>query len=181
MTASGASSATVPLLYVGDDNYNDSYRGFLSFDLGALPSTLTSISSATLSVYQEWVENKPYSALIGSDGGLRAESVSYGADLTAAAFDTPTFLVKRCIGKVCLTQPASVILSSDSAAGRKAADVTSMVRDDWTNRTARGSRSQFRLRFAIDTNLDSIRDMAAFWSGEASSVMPTLLVSYLYP
>ncbi len=151
---------------VGDTSANTSMRGFLSFDLSPLVTdSATNITSAILYAYQYLVIGAPYTDLGGS---LRAESVYYGSGLDAGDFDTAVLTY-------------AYTLSTTTTTGWKSASVFSKVRDDYTNRVARGNRSQFRLRFPTATNADGANDYAAFYTGDASSYKPTLVVTYEYP
>ncbi|AWR85636.1 Ig-like domain-containing protein [Meiothermus taiwanensis] len=162
----GAVNTTSSLLSVGDTTDNTYVRSFLSFDLSPLVTDgATFINSATLYALQGPDFGNPYTDLGGS---VRAESVYYGPSLDTADFETPVLTY-------------TYILSSDATAGWKSTTVTSKVRDDYTNRAARGNRSQFRLRFPTNTNVDGRRDLALFYSGDASSNKPYLRVTYEYP
>ncbi|GEM81969.1 Ig-like domain-containing protein [Meiothermus hypogaeus] len=153
-------------LAVGDTSANTSMRGFLSFDLSPLVTdSATNITSATLYAYQYLVMGAPYTDLGGS---LRAESVNYGPSLDATDFETSVLSY-------------TYTLSTNDTAGWKSVSVLSKVRDDYTNRVARGNRSQFRLRFPTTTNVDGGSDYAYFYTGDASSYKPYLQVTYEYP
>jgi hypothetical protein len=156
-------------LMVGDTFSNTYIRGFLSFDLSPLVADgATSISAATLYVYQYAVTTGAYTDL---GGRLLAESVNYGSSLDAADFETPLLTHSN----------NSITLSTSPSIGWKSASVFSKVINDYINRGARGNRSQFRLRFPINTNVDAQNDVAFLNSGADVFNKPYLRVTYLYP
>jgi hypothetical protein len=161
---------------VGDSGAvgNASYRGFLSFDLSSLPAELQSanIISATLKVYQEGVSGTPYSDLddcfiFGCDD-LLIDHVNYGSSLNDSDFDAT---VLQALGE----------LSDTTTVEYKTFDVKAAAADDWDNRSSRGDRSQYRLRFAKLTDGDGVFDAAEFTSGDAASNKPQLQITYLIP
>lgn len=161
---SGSCGST--LICVGDSGLvdNSTYRGFISFDLSSLPEALTQVVAAELRVEQAGLFGTPYTDL----GSLRLDHVNYGASLSAADFDAP---VLASLG----------ILSTTTALEFKTKSVTASVQDDWSNRAARGHRSQYRLRFFSLTDGDGAGDYATFTPGEAASSKPRLEVTYLIP
>jgi hypothetical protein len=61
-------------------------------------------------------------------------------------------------------------------------DVTAAVRDDLSNRDARGSRSQYRLLFPLQTNKDGSPDLVTFAaSNDDLQKAPYLFINYLIP
>lgn len=173
VSASGDPAAVGDL---GVFSTNIAYRGFLTFDLGSLPSTLTKITDATLRVYQSSMAGTPYGSGSSNLGSLRAESVNYGLSLTTAAYSTPTLTF--------LGFPLAYTVSTSSLNTSKYATVTNKVVDDWNNRASRGSRSQFRLRWSLrDKTLDGASDQVSIYMGENTSLTykPRLSVTYEYP
>jgi hypothetical protein len=129
---------------VGNDGATG--KGFVSFDLSILPATVTAakIVSVNLVIYQELFDPvlgtcDPYIKLTNATDKLFVESVSFGATLNPAAYSVP---VLSKIGN----------LSTTNVTESKTLDVTAAVKDDVTNKTARGSRSQFRLHFPVEYN-----------------------------
>lgn len=177
-------------IFVGDGTSNNYERGFLAFDLSAIPASATAVTAATLNAYQYYVPTaSPYAAL---GGNLLAQSVDYGTSLTAADFETPvlTYDGLRCsllcnplCRKVCSfgTWDDQVTLSSSAALGWKSVDVTGKVERDRAVRATRGNRSQFRLKFPTNTNLDGVYNAVGIYAGEAATNRPYLSVTYLYP
>jgi hypothetical protein len=133
-------------------------RGFLSFDLSSIPSGAP-VVSATLRVQQNQVSGDPYTAL----GPLLLDQVVYGTVLDAGAYD-----------RSFPTNQAFAMLATDTTLGPKETDVTVAVQDDLA---APRTRSQFRLRFAIDTNGDGLGTAARF-DGPLSANPPLLIVTY---
>jgi hypothetical protein len=172
-------------LYAGDGQLNEYYRSFLAFSLAPL-STATLVTSATLSVYQDWTyASDPYAALGGT---LLAESVDYGTSLTQSDLETPvlTYPLYRCIGlppnRSCswYTVTDRVTLSASPAVNRYGVDVTSKVERDRAARSTRGNRCQFRVRFPTNTNSDLAYNYARMNSGTGAAP-PYLDVTYEYP
>jgi fibronectin type 3 domain-containing protein len=156
-------------LMVGDTNANTYMRGFLSFNLGPLVSDgATTITAATLYVYQYAVTSGAYTDL---GGRVLAESVYYGPSLDSADFETPV-----------LIHSANITTLSDSPSiGWKSAFVFAKVVNDYLNRGSRANRSQFRLRFPTNTNVDGQPDVAFFNSAADVFNKPYLRITYLYP
>jgi hypothetical protein len=162
----GSVLTTSTVLVMGDILDNTYSRGFLSFDLTPLVNDgANDIETATLYVYQGLVWGTPYHNL---GGRLNAESVYYGPSLGADDFEIPVI-------------DYTYALSFDTTAGWKSVSVPLKVRDDYTNRVARGNRSQFRLRFPITTDADGASDFVHVYSGNAASNQPYLVITYRYP
>jgi len=176
-------------LAAGDGSTNLFVRGFLSFDLSGIPADVTEVSAATLYAYQSHVTGAPYTDL----GELRAASVNYGTSLTAGDFETPiirTLQCPPCVPPICqicnpllYTRDEVVTLSTTSTVGTKSAAVARKVWDDLVNRSSRGSRSQFRLAFSLNTTADSSADFVNILSGETTNAAnrARLAITYLYP
>lgn len=153
-------------LYPGDNALNAYGRGFVSFDLGSLPASVTAITGATLGLYQESgvYSGAPYDSL----GPLYAERVDYGptldaSDLTLAALDAATYT-----------------LSTTATTEWKTVDVRPSAIAAWADRAVIGGRIQFRLRFANNTDNDLAGDTVALTSGNATANEPYLVVTYEY-
>ena len=127
------SASYVPTVCVGDDANNVRYHGFLSFDLSALPPTISEFSSARL-LADALVHGAPESL-----GDSRWEHVAYG-ELGEAALG-----VLPLSASSPLFAPAALL---DQSALSLDLDVTTALRDDFANRVARSQRSQYRLGFA---------------------------------
>jgi Bacterial Ig-like domain len=141
---------------IGDSsNANSSYRGFVSFDLSSLPTTLTELTAAQLGMSVDDNRFTPFPDL----GNLVAEPVSF-ASISLDAFSS------AALG------PAISVSSSAAVGARLSADVRSAVQADLAAR----SRSQFRLRFSTDTDSDDTGDLV-----QVLSTTEQLTVSYLIP
>jgi fibronectin type 3 domain-containing protein len=159
VTSTGTVNTSGTTMYVGSFTFSVLQyleRGFLSFDLGALPSTLTGITMATLKVYQQGYVGDPYGML----GTLKAEHIDYGATLDSADFSASLPSFRQCVLVcrptcvfACLDVPYQPTLSVDATTGLKSIDVTPKVVNDWTNRVARANRCQFRLNFSDATTV----------------------------
>ncbi len=147
-----------------DMTITTSSRGFLGFNLGSLPTTLqaTSINAAKLRVNAQF-------PMVFSTEQIELEHVSYGATLTASA-TTGTAL--RNLGNLTQEPPVENAW--------KAANVLAAIQDDWTNRTARGNRSQYRLRCTGCTVIFFTAE-AATSGGDAQLKVPELVLEYLLP
>jgi Bacterial Ig-like domain len=147
-----------------DMTITTSSRGFLGFNIGGLPTTLqaTSISAATLRVNAQF-------PMVFSSEQIELEHVAYGATLTASA-TTSTAL--RNLGNLTEEPPKENAW--------KTANVLPAIQDDWTNRTSRGNRSQYRLRCTGCTVIFFTAE-AATSSGDAQFKVPELVLEYLLP
>jgi hypothetical protein len=132
---------------IGDDPNNKTFRVGISFPLLELDGQLTRITGAILT----W----PYISPCGDSscsgfsslGPFVVEPISYGGNFSPAnVWSTPS------IGAPLLIESENA-LGIDS--GNCRVSVLSMVLDAWNNRSSRGPRAQFRLRFDTLTNNDS--------------------------
>ncbi len=169
---SGGVFNTNPTIRVG--NVDATGRGFVSFDLSSLPATVTAakIVSVNLVMYQETFDPvlttcDPYVKLTNATDKLFVESVSFGATLNDAAF-----------GLTALSKIGN--LSTTNVIESKTLDVTAAVKDDVTNKAARGSRSQFRLRFPTDYSATTANCTVRLTSAEGTvpANRPTLVIAY---
>jgi Bacterial Ig-like domain len=164
-----AASCDEETICVGDSGAvateNESYLGFLSFDLSSLPENLTEIVEAELRVTQTQTDfngGSPYTDL----GNLLWDHVFYDV-LDADDFAIPALTA------------SGQLLSASAANESKTTEVTSALQDDWENRAARDNRSQYRLRFTEETDNNGDTDVAFFTSGEGVSTKPRLEITYL--
>lgn len=135
-------------------------RFFVSFDISSLAPTLH-VVTATLRVTQKAVVDTPYVL-----GPLLVDHVEYGAVLEAGAYDRSP--LASAVGT----------LSTDATLETKTVTVTDAVQSDLTGR--RG-RSQYRIRFPIETNGDDLSNQAVFHSSETTVLLalrPTLIITY---
>jgi hypothetical protein len=138
------------------------WRGFMSFDLSGLPPG-ASIEDAELRFFQAKTGGNPYGKL----GNLVLDHVDYGSSLTDGAFDAPA------MDSVAL--PPQVEPGSWYVVSRGIAD---WVRADLA--AGRG-RSQFRVRWAQESDGDGIEDYAGIESGNnffETGNFPQFIVTY---
>ena len=133
-------------------------RGYVSFDLGSLPSRAT-ITEATLRMYQKIVVGTPYSG-----NSLIADHVNYGDSLGSEDYAlTP---ISTAIGT----------LTSNASIEWKDLIVTDEVKRDISDGR---SRSQYRIRFTTEaTGTDA---WARFESGDnylGTGNLPQLVIKY---
>lgn len=183
VTNGGSSYTTSGYVYFGDSMQNVAYRGFLSFDLSPLPSTLTTIKSALVYVYLASVSGAPVTAL---GGGPRLEHVDIGASLDATDYGSPNVAGPGEYGALPSTTTTNWKLTSV---------MLPAVQADWENRATQGNRTQFRLRFPNEVSVNGTGDYFAIHSGNSaattcqrpnshatgSSCKPHLVVVYEYP
>ena len=135
-------------------------RGFVSFDLGPIPSGAR-VLSATLRLTQIAVGNPPYPSL----GAILVDQTEYGPVLDPGAY-----------GRSFPSNQGFATLSTDATLGPKSADVTVAVQLD---RAELRTQSQFRLRFTVETNGNGVGDQAVFGEADpASNEQPVLIVTY---
>jgi hypothetical protein len=169
----GNISTTYTAVVAGGYQTTTTYRGIAAFDMSGLPTTITLINAATLYMEQYQVTGTPYGAnLLGE---LLWRHVDIGPTLDAVDYSAATLIHTGATGGT---------LSVDALSQWKSTAVTASVRDDYTNRTARGSRSEYLLRFTNDTFATSTTaEYAYLYSCEAAVATdrPYISVTYEYP
>jgi hypothetical protein len=145
-------------------NLSTASRGFLGFSLGSLPAALDPqrVVSATLRVNAQY-------PMVFSTEQIELEHVLYGATLTASA---ATVQALRNLGYLAQETPVENAW--------KNANVLVAVKDDLTNRSSRGNRSQYRLRCTGCTVIFYTAE-AADSGGDAQFKVPELVLEYLLP
>jgi hypothetical protein len=138
---------------VGDSSSgNSAYRGFLSFDLSAIPSAALDATAASLSLLITSEVGGPFTTL----GSLGVERVSFDS-----------------IGlTVFSASPLGALEPVTNQDDELSADVLAAVRTDFPGR----ARSQFRVRFSTASDLDGSAD---FIASEWTTV--ELQITYLIP
>jgi hypothetical protein len=139
-------------------------RGFMSFDLSAIPAGAT-IESAELRFYQKQVLGSPYEKL----GNLVLERVYYGTTLNDSAYNTPA--LDTAVLDIETLPQAWYILSDPTIAIWIQASLETGL-----------SRQQFRLAFWQETDGDGEEDWIAIESGAgilSSREAPQLTITYL--
>lgn len=139
-------------------------RMFVSFDLSELPAGAV-VTGATLRVFTLNVVGQPYTDL----GPLNVDHVDYGASLDVTDYAGNTL------------QPAVGTIAAQHVSQYRNLDVATQVQTDLS---AGRLRSQFRLRFPVDSNRDGGQDVVLIEDGERSrgtNNRPLLEVLYLVP
>ncbi len=147
------------IITVGDSSVDSQAKGFVSFDLSAIGST---IKSARLRMYQAYTQGSPYADL----GTIVVDHVYVGVILDPLDFDGGT--ITNNIGT----------LSSAATEEWKELDVTEAVQQDYAEER---DNSQFRLHFLQGSDSDGVIDAAFFEDGEnnaGTANQPALVVTY---
>jgi Bacterial Ig-like domain len=153
---------------VGDlfDGPTDSgSRGFVSFDLTDIPAGAVA-EEARVIINKVRINNNPYDL-----GDILLEHMNYGDSLDGNDYDMPV-----------LADLGSLDSASAPATGYLSSEVTSAFNDDLANRTMRGNRSQYRLRFPIENNDNDASDYVVFTSSDGpEGQRPFINVVYYIP
>ncbi|MCK4695996.1 MAG: T9SS type A sorting domain-containing protein [Candidatus Cloacimonetes bacterium] len=176
-------NTTGSLLYVGDQGNlgiypdpNSVYRSFISFDLPPVPEGY-GLDNATLRLYQHAaygnsVSGYPIWDVPGGDTIFCImDHIDYGSylsqsDWTAGDLGFPSTYHSN-IG----------VISNDSIIGYHYLDVTYYVLTDYSNER---TKTQYRIRFPIDTDWDDEGDMLVFSSANTlfENRSPTLFLTF---
>lgn len=151
-------------IIVGDRWDDKIIRGFISFNISGLPSDAI-IEDAELRVYQEYASGNPVGL-----GDLVVDHVEHGSELDIVDFIVQPLPGGQDIGTI----------SDDEESGRKRLCVPQAVQDDVD---AGRMRSQFRLRYTVDTDFDAAADYMVFDAGEHPDVhrKPSIFIEYTVP
>lgn len=142
-------------------NSSETIRGFVGFDIAAIPKTAT-ITSATLRLYQRTVNGNPFSS---GQGDLTVDHLDYGSSLSSGSYGATATL--NNVG----------VLSSNNSSEWKQVMVTDRVKADLSSHTS----SQFRLRFTSESvGGDSTGDVVYFDSASSgyNTNQPQLVITY---
>jgi Bacterial Ig-like domain len=159
--ADGASRAS--FAGAGDDSHDLSVRGFLSYDISALPDEIVTLESATLSSHIVGIIGDPF----GLFGNMLIHSLSFTA-IDQTAYDAPPLHDLGVFIAATGTNAAGDLVSKD---------VLTALKDDYANRIARNNLSQYKLLFPASPNSNSVGDFAYLSSGATSNM---LIVKYLH-
>jgi len=110
----GDFSLTGDVVQAGDSTTNLGYRGFVSFELSAIPPGAT-VLTATLRLVQKQVSGDPY----GSMGAVLVDQTVYGNVLESGAY-----------GRSFPVNQAFATLSTDATLEAKTVDATAPVQAD---------------------------------------------------
>ncbi|MGC8856904.1 MAG: DNRLRE domain-containing protein, partial [Anaerolineae bacterium] len=150
---------------LGDDAADRQYRAVLSFDTSSLPDTAV-ITSAVIKIKQAAiVGTNPFSTHGSLLADLNTPYFGSLANLEISDFEAPA------------SQLAAATFGVTPASGWYSATVKGLVLPS-INLTG---TTQFRLRFAKDDNDDLSADQIKFYSGNAASDRPMLIIKYYVP
>ena len=150
---------------LGDGGPGNGWRGFVTFDLGPVPAGAT-VLAATLRLRQFGVYGTPYTKL---GGAVLVDHIDVGTVLDAGDYASPAYTSD--IGT----------LSTNGALEVKSLAVGPAVQADLD---AARTRTAFRLRFPIESDVDAGYDYVNFNEQEdpdGSGVTPVLVVRYRLP
>ena len=151
---------------VGDDASRKQFKGFVSFDTSGLPDNAVLVS-ATLRLTRGTI-----SFNVNAFGTLYADVATGGFNgdpaLEAADFEAPA------------TAPQSVAMSFPASNGAVSAGELEAAGVTALNKIG---KTQFRLRFLVDDNNNTLANYLGFWSGGATNAAhrPALEVTYYLP
>jgi hypothetical protein len=137
---------------------NAQFKGFISFNIANLPTDIQEFETANLNLGQTAVGGAPYSGF----GSLVVNHVNFATLNFALAFHATSL---QALGT----------LSNDANLEVKTLGVLTALKDDYSKRSTRGNRTQYRLAFVNATDSDNALDAATF--GGPNS----LNTSYLLP
>jgi hypothetical protein len=160
-------NSTDPTLIVGDSTLRQQGRSILSFNTSSLPDTVQLVS-VVLKVRQAQISaTSPFSVLGNLLVDVRKGPFSNNAALQASDFQAPA------------SKNAAITILNNPINGwySRAVAAANLV---YINKAG---LTQFRLRFTLDDNNDSVSNFIRFYSGNAAtlSVRPVLIVKYYLP
>lgn len=157
---------------------NEELRGFVAFDLSALPADTVRIAQATLTLTEVGITGDPFGKL----GSLEARKLDFGPSLEQTDFSAPGDTRVDCtLIFFCDDVPDDRVLRSTSTVGPFSVDVSTQISGAFLLRDTRQGRAQFRLHFAAPANADGGTDVVELATGEAAVGAPVLDVTYEYP
>lgn len=168
-TATGL-SIYVGQFFVGDDAANKEQRSFVTFDLSTLPSDITSIDAASLSLRN--------GSAVGKSTAVVAESVDYGPSIDCASdFAAAPRAIYNPFTKKNVVLRSAIEAKDDAL---HAANLTTAVAMDWNERQTLGARSMLRIQAAELPPADGVAD-GMKWDGTAKLTRPTLTITFQHP
>jgi hypothetical protein len=171
----GSLNTTSPVLLVGDDALNRQYRSILSFDTSSLPDTAV-ITQVILKVVQQSFMNMMYPYNMGGNpftalGSLKVDirKGSFGSKVGLEIGDFQAAANKTGVGIFGATPVINLYAASLGSSAFPNVNL--------------GGTTQFRLRFALDSNNNSAGDNIQLSSGNAATTAdrPMLIVKYYVP
>ena len=149
-------------LWVGDMNTDTGIRGFLGFDITGLD--LAEIEYAECRIYRF--------AVMGNPQDLGSEILVDHVDFRISGIDPAAYSLTPLTGGNGFTS-----FPMGGSNGYRSFEVTDRVRWNAENHSA-PLRAEFRLRTSPETNNDGIQDQERFYSVEAGTNPPLLIVTY---
>ncbi|WP_237080593.1 Ig-like domain-containing protein [Myxococcus xanthus] len=160
---------------IGDNGAQQGSRLFLAFKLDSLPLDTIRINQATVRWWLSLRLGNPFEKL----GPLLLEPVDVGEALPQSSEEEPGNPVLTAAYAAQPTAPGFIIAEADTGTPGQF-NVTSYVTQNWASRMERNYRSQFRLRFTLETDNDGVTDELR----STPTIHPTLAeleVVYEYP
>jgi len=153
--------------YLGDDQSNKQYRSILSFDTSGLPDDAIIVSAALRIKRQDLVGVDPFTTHQGLLVDIADPSFGTTVALTASDF------------QVAATRYAVGIFNPTPASGWYSVNLNTTAFPSIN----KAGTTQFRLRFKLDDDNDSIADYMKFFSGDyvTASCHPVLSIKYYLP
>ena len=150
------------LLFVGDDDKDRQYRGILSFNTNSIPDDATIISAQVKIKKQGVVGTDPFN----THGNLLLEirNGTFNNDIALTVDD--------------FSAVANVGSTQDKFSAADAGWYTASLSNINLGLVNKGGTTQFRLLFSKDDNDDLGADYVKFFSGNAASDLPQLIVTY---
>lgn len=160
---------------VGDVYDDSTHRLFLGFKLDSLPESLTQITQCSL----KWLISGQQGNPFGKFGNLLLERVNIGEKLDGSGIEgttNPLAFDDYHANALNTSMLAPTYISAPSATF----NITHFFMQDWTERNVRGKRSQYRLRFEGESDLNGSNDRI-FSSAETQPKLAELQITYLAP
>jgi Bacterial Ig-like domain/Bacterial Ig domain len=160
-------TTSLSFLQAGDSGSaaNAQYKGFASFDISGIPAGIQTFEVADLNMNQIAVDSTPYTDLGGT---LLLDRVNFDTLDLALAFNATSL---GAVGTLSTTATIEV----------KTLSVLAALNNDYTQRVARGNRTQYRLAFPTASDFDGVFDAAGFALPTAAVNPSTLAVTYVLP
>jgi Bacterial Ig-like domain len=183
----GSTALNCPSICAGDTVENVGLRGFITFNLSILPSSLSvqDILGANLHFTYEGTEGSISCEFgVGYDqnrnmNSFYIENVSFDS-IENSIYDLQSnnivYIYKDNL-RFCKARPSGLTFPKDIIDNK--IDTFEAVKNDWENRKARKDLSQYRFRFAEQTNTNGKADYANFVRYGFNA--PRLEVTYLMP
>jgi hypothetical protein len=162
----GTKDNTAATFRLGDESSDRQYRAILSFNTASLPNNAI-IQSAVLKIKQSGsaVGSNPFNILGSLYATIRKGYFSSSSALQLADFNAAATASK--VGAFGATPVSGWYSATLNSSGRSNVNKTSLT--------------QFRLYFSKDDNDNNMADYMKFFSGDASSSKPQLIITYTLP